>query len=73
MATRGTRSALGDVVSIGAGDVLHEAGAIIRKVFFPIDAVCSMTTSMQDGSEAGTHVRRAWRWRRQSGAGTGAR
>jgi signal transduction histidine kinase len=42
----------GTVVVLAAGDVLHQTRASIHDVFFPIDTVCSMTTAMQDGSEA---------------------
>jgi CRP-like cAMP-binding protein len=38
-----------------SGQILHEAGQLVEDLYFPEDAVCSLVTSMEDGSmlEAG--------------------
>lgn len=44
--------AAGTVVTAATGLVLHETGGEIRDIFFPFDAVASLTATMADGAEA---------------------
>jgi signal transduction histidine kinase len=44
--------ALGQVVAVIPGQVLHASGRSILEVWFPIDCVATLGTSMQDGAEA---------------------
>ena len=41
-----------DWVALARGRVLHEAGAVIRQVYFPVTATVSLVSSMQDGDSA---------------------
>src|SRR5688500_6543807 len=45
-------SALGTLVSVPVGSVLHQSGRVITDVWFPLDSVASLTATMQDGAEA---------------------
>jgi signal transduction histidine kinase len=44
--------ALGSLVSVPVGFVLHERGRVISDIWFPIDCVASLSATMQDGAEA---------------------
>jgi signal transduction histidine kinase len=43
---------LGNIVPVVAGEILHETGTTVRDVWFPIDCVASLSTALQNGSEA---------------------
>ena len=45
-------TALSDTVAVVPGQVLHASGRTIHEVWFPIDCVSTLSTSMQDGAEA---------------------
>jgi signal transduction histidine kinase len=44
--------ALGSIITVTAGHVLHERGRDAHFVWFPIDSVASLSASMRDGAEA---------------------
>ena len=43
-------------VDLQAGEMLYEVGAVLRHVYFPVTAVVSLVSPLQDGARA------EWRW-----------